>query len=109
MKRPTTAELKARFAGNELLCKSVINVVSLISNKARFRILCLLREGEYSVNEIVDIIPAGKVSNISQQLKMLTLSGYLESRREDRKIYYSLADKRIRRLIDFLEKQYMKE
>ena len=79
----------------------------MIANKARFRILCLLREDWFSVNEIVEVIQAGKLTNISQQLKMLTLAGLIEKKTESRQVFYTLKDEAIREMIDFLEKQYL--
>ena len=79
----------------------------MIANKARFRILCLLREDWFSVNEIVEVIQAGKLTNISQQLKMLTLAGLIEKKKESRQVFYTLKDEAIREMIDFLEKQYL--
>jgi DNA-binding transcriptional ArsR family regulator len=79
----------------------------LIANKARFRILCLLREGWFSVNEIVEVIQAGKLTNISQQLKMLTLAGLLKKKKEGRKVLYTLKDETMQEMISFLEKHYL--
>lgn len=62
----------------------------LFSNKGRFRIACLLARSEFCVNEITEVVSKGKTSNISQQLKILTLSGVIERRREDQRILYCL-------------------
>jgi len=59
------------------------------------------------VNEIVEVIQAGKLTNISQQLKMLTLAGLLEKKKEGRQVLYTLKDEAIQDMIDFLEKQYL--
>lgn len=81
----------------------------LIANKARFRIVCLLRNGWFSVNEIVEIIQAGTLTNISQQLKTLALAGILERKREGRQVFYRLQDESTHKMINFLEKQYLEE
>jgi len=101
------SELKNRFLSNELLCKKVLNIFSLFSNKTRFRILCLLNEGDFCVQEIVDIINAGEVSFVSQQLKSLSLAGFLTKKKEKKQVFYHLADKKIRDLIDYLQSQYI--
>ena len=98
---------KERFISNDLVCEKVVGRFQLIANKARFRILCLLREDWFSVNEIVEVIQAGKLTNISQQLKMLTLAGLLEKKKEGRKVLYTLRDEAIQDMISFLEKQYL--
>jgi DNA-binding transcriptional ArsR family regulator len=103
------AELRDHFRGNEVLCKKVVTVFSFLSNKARFRILCLLNEGDFCVQEIVDIIEAGNLSFVSQQLKALTYAGVLEKRKEGKRVYYSMKDEKIRVLIKFLQSQYMEK
>jgi len=102
----TIEEIKQRFAGNEDVCGRVIEVLSLMSNKTRFRILCMLAEGDFCVTEIVDTIQTGKLSNISQQLRILTLAGVLEKTRKEQRVIYHLRDRRLASLIEVLEKQF---
>jgi ArsR family transcriptional regulator len=77
----------------------------LFSNEFRFKILCLLSGGERCVQEIVDAL-GGKYPNISQQLKMLTLAGYLSRERREKQTYYRLESREIRDLLDFLHARY---
>ena len=67
--------IKARFQANEQVCTKVMDIFFLVANKTRFRILCALKYGDFCVNDIVDIIQMGKVSNISQQLRLLRMAG----------------------------------
>ena len=92
---------------NDSVCELVVGRFQLVANKARFRILCLLREGWFSVNDIVEVVQAGTLPNISQQLKMLTLAGLLEKKKESRRVFYRLKDDAIREMIGFLESQYL--
>ena len=82
-------------------CEFFLNLLSIISSEYRFKILCLLSDGDHCVAEITDMV-GGKSSNISQQLKTLTLAGYVSKRREGKNVYYSLRDARIQRLLHFL-------
>ena len=102
----TLAEMKKKFADTEDVCQQVMKALSLMSNKTRFRILCVLAEGDFCVNEIVDTIQTGKLSNVSQQLRILTLSGVLEKTREQQRIIYHLTDRRLAKLIKVLEKEF---
>lgn len=104
---PIAAEIKREFEGNEAVCGKVLTLFHLASNKARFRIICMLARGEFCVNEIVEVVSEGKLSNISQQLKMLTLAGLIERRREGRQILYSLKDQRLREMIEFLRSRFL--
>ena len=78
---------------------------SLFSNEKRFKILCALSEGDRCVHEIADIVES-TTSNVSQQLKMLALAGYLERRREQRSIYYHLSDERVRDTLSYLRSRF---
>ena len=100
-------QIRLEFQSNELVCAKVLTLFHLLSNKARFRIVCLLAQGEFCVQEIAEVVGAGRLSNISQQLKMLTMAGVIERRREQTRILYTLKDERIRRMVDFLRVQFM--
>src|SRR5689334_13767609 len=86
-------------------CQTVVGTLSLLANTRRLRILCALADGELSVNEIAAAVK-GKISGVSQQLKMLTLAGYLERRRSDRSVIYRLTDPRVLRILHFLKEEF---
>jgi DNA-binding transcriptional ArsR family regulator len=101
LKQKTGAALTvaAKFRDPEK-CNFFLNLVSLISNEYRFKILCLLSDGDFCVAEITALV-GGRSSNISQQLKTLSLVGYVSKRRAGKLIYYHLEDGRILRLLRF--------
>ena len=103
----TAQQVKRAFQKNEAVCARVLGLFHLLSHKGRFRIACLLARGEFCVQEIAEVVDQGKLSNISQQLKMLTLSGVLERRRQNQRILYSLKDQRVRNMIQFLQEQFL--
>lgn len=107
-KQKLKKDIKERFAGNLAACQKAIDVLTLFSNKTRFRILCALTEGDFCVNDLLEMIGLGKVSNISQQLKLLTLAGILEKHRDKQQMIYCLKDDKVRRLVDFIKVTYMK-
>ena len=86
-------------------CENLLNMFSLFSNRFRFKILCVLNEGDFCVNEITHLV-GGNTSNVSQQLKLLTLAGYLDKKRDQKLIYYHLVDERIRDLLQFLHQNF---
>lgn len=100
-------EMKSAFEKNEAVCNQVLGLFQLVSSKTRFRIICLLLRGEFCVNEIVEVVSEGQLSNVSQQLKVLTLAGIVERRRLKRQILYSLRDPRVEELILFLQRQFL--
>ncbi len=101
--------IKEEFQGNHSVCEQVVELFLLLSNKIRFRIVCTLLNGEACVQDIADVVGDGdrKMSNISQQLRMLRLSGVVSRRREKKNMVYSIADERIARLITYLRKEFL--
>lgn len=101
-------EIKKRFKNNEDTCQKVVVIFALISNRTRFRILCLLTEGDFCVGDIVDTIQISNFSNISQQLRLLSMAGIVESRRDGKRIIYHLKDQRVRDVIGYLHEKFLK-
>ncbi len=101
--------LKDRFERNEAMCQHVISLFQLISNKTRFRIVCVLSQGDFCVQDIAEIVGAERLSNISQQLKSLRLAGIIESRRDKTNVIYSLANEQVRHMIGYLHKEFLGE
>jgi ArsR family transcriptional regulator len=99
-------ELKQEFSNNDEVCRHVIGLFQLMSNKQRFRIVCILSRGNFCVNEIAHILGTDKLSNISQQLKVLRLAGVVKCERDEKKMIYSLVDDRFREVIGFLKQNY---
>ena len=99
-------ELRNEFSRNEEMCRDVIGIFQLISNKQRFRIVCILSRGEFCVTEIAEILGTEKLSNLSQQLKILRLAGVVDCDRDAKRMVYRLTDDRVREMIGFLKKQY---
>jgi len=98
----TLEQIKQRFKDNEAVCQKVVNLFALISNRTRFRILCLLTESDFCVGDIVDTIQTSNFSNISQQLRLLNIAGIVERRRDGKRIIYKLVDERVRDIITYL-------
>jgi ArsR family transcriptional regulator len=107
MAESTERQIQSEMTRNEPACEALIDVIQLIANKHRFRIICLLSRGDYDVSTIAEILRIDKMSNLSQQLKILRLAGVISSRREEKRMVYSLTDKRIGRLIQILRDDFM--
>jgi DNA-binding transcriptional ArsR family regulator len=105
----TLEQIRKRFAANEAVCERVTGALSLMSNKTRFRILCVLAEGDFCVTDIAEAVQMGKLSNISQQLRVLSLAGIVEKTREQQHVIYRLKDRRVAELIKVLEKAFAQE
>lgn len=103
----TKEVLKGRFSVNDKACIELMKVLDLFSSKTRFRILCVLREQDFCVSDIAEMIEEGKISNISQQLKILTLSNIISRYRIDKRVFYKLEDQRIKNIVDYLHEQFI--
>lgn len=100
--------IKEEFEQNTAVCSKVIDLFQLVSNKSRFRILCILAQDEFCVNDIAEILDETKLSNISQQLRILTLAGIVAKRKESKFVFYRLADERFKQMLQFLRESYLK-
>ena len=72
-----------------------------LSHEVRLLILCFLFEGEKSVGEIEKMLKLRQPA-VSQQLARLRADGLVETRRNGKNIYYSLARSEVRDVIQVL-------
>lgn len=98
--------IRSRFS--DIRCSRAMQLLSVMANPVRIHILCALTEQSFTVGELVDICSA-TLSNVSQQLKMMWMAGYLNKERRGKQIYYSLKDQRIHEIIKHLETLYQRE
>lgn len=89
-------------------CIRVAEILSMLANPKRLKILCLLTERDRSVDELVQIA-GSSFSATSQQLKLLTLSGFLERRRDGRNIFYRLKDEKVLSILHHLKSLYVEQ
>ncbi len=78
-----------------------------LSHEARLVILCLLTEGEKSVTEIEQLLNLRQPA-VSQQLARLRADDLVETRRDGKNIYYSLARPEVRDIIESLHRTFCK-
>jgi DNA-binding transcriptional ArsR family regulator len=76
-----------------------------LANENRLVILCLLAAGEVSVGQL-EAITGARQPTVSQQLARLRADGLVESRREGKVIYYTLANANVRRILELLDGIY---
>ncbi len=73
-------------------------LLSLLGNAHRLRILCALHTGEHSVSALVAVVDLSQ-SALSQHLAKLRQAGIVRTRREAQTIYYSIHDPRAEQLL----------
>lgn len=69
------------------------------ADETRLRILCLLRDREVCVHEIVDALEMSQ-SAVSHQLRVLRDARLVAHRREGRHVYYRLADDHVQEMLE---------
>ena len=85
--------------------KAASDFLKALAHEGRLMILCHLREGERSVSELEALIGVRQAA-VSQQLARLRLEGLVSARREGKAIYYSLTDRKVRRLIETMHELF---
>jgi DNA-binding transcriptional ArsR family regulator len=78
-----------------------------LSHEPRLVILCLLVDGERCVTEIEEIVGLRQPS-VSQHLARLRAENFVQTRRNGKNIYYSLARPEVRVVIDALHGAFCK-
>lgn len=76
-----------------------------LAHEARLLILCLLIDGEKSVTAIEEVLRLRQPA-ISQQLARLRADGLVETRREGKNVFYSLARAEVRDVVSVLHRAF---
>jgi len=79
-----------------------VGALKLLANEDRLLLLCRLSQGELCVSELEEELGI-RQPTLSQQLGVLRSEGVVNTRREGKNIYYSVAD---RALLDILAVLY---
>ena len=74
--------------------RDVTSLGQAIADPTRVRIITALRKGELCVCELVDALQISQ-STLSTHLQVLRQTGFVNTRKEGRWIYYSLADQKV--------------
>ncbi len=81
------------------------NLLKTLGNADRLLLLCQLTQGEACVSELETLLQIQQPT-LSQQLTVLRNEGLVITRREGKRIYYSIADEKIAILLNTLYQLY---
>ena len=81
--------------------REAADLLKALSHETRLMLLCALVNGERSVSELEELLRLPQ-STVSQQLARLRLDRLVNTRRDGRMIFYSIADPDAQRLISSL-------
>lgn len=85
--------------------RAAANLLKALAHEGRLMIMCYLASGEKSVTELETRLETRQAA-VSQQLARLRLEGLVQSRREGKTIFYSLADPRAARVVQTVYEQF---
>jgi DNA-binding transcriptional ArsR family regulator len=85
----------------ERTCRSL----KAMCHPLRLKILCVLGDGELSVQDIVEAVGTSQ-SNISQHLAILREKGILSSRKEANRVFYRIVDFRTVHLMGLMREVF---
>jgi len=84
----------------------VLDVLKCLNNEKRLLIVCrIISVGEQNVGELVDFIGLSP-SALSQHLAVLREAKIVKTRKTQQTVYYSIADSKVKQLVDTLHKLY---
>jgi DNA-binding transcriptional ArsR family regulator len=87
--------------------RAASELLKALSHETRLVILCLLSEGEKSVSELEKLLNLRQPA-ISQQLARLRADDLVDTRRNGKNVYYSLARPEAREIIEALYRTFCK-
>ena len=76
-----------------------------LANENRLLLLCQLTKGEKSVSELEALLDIHQPT-LSQQLGVLRSEGLVNTRRDGKRIYYSVADERVLMLLNTMHELF---
>ncbi|MGP2514588.1 metalloregulator ArsR/SmtB family transcription factor [Yersinia sp. 2545 StPb PI] len=81
------------------------DVLRVLSNEDRLLLLCQLSQGEKAVGELETALGIHQPT-LSQQLGVLRSDGLVNTRRDGKRIFYSIADSKVLALLELLYQLY---
>lgn len=87
---------------------TAVGALKVLANEDRLLLLCQLSQGEMSVGELEEALDI-RQPTLSQQLAVLRTEGVVDTRRDGKRIFYSVTDPRSMQLLAVLYKLYCPE
>ena len=78
-----------------------VSALKVLANSERLLLLCQLSQGEMSVGELEECLDIHQPT-LSQQLGVLRTEGVVDTRREGKRIFYSVVDEELLRVLKAL-------
>lgn len=82
-----------------------VGALKVLANDDRLLLLCQLSQGEMCVGDLEQVLDI-RQPTLSQQLSVLRTEGVVNTRRDGKRIYYSVADLKVLQLLEVLYRLY---
>jgi len=82
-----------------------VSALKVLANEDRLLLLCQLSQGEMAVGELEEALGI-RQPTLSQQLGVLRGEGVVDTRRDGKRIFYSIADTRLLQVLAVLYDLY---
>jgi DNA-binding transcriptional ArsR family regulator len=82
-----------------------VGALKVLANEERLLLLCQLSQGEMCVSELEETLDIHQPT-LSQQLGVLRTEGVVNTRREGKYVYYSVADPNVMQVLEVLYRVY---
>lgn len=82
-----------------------VAALKVLANEDRLLLLCQLSQGEMAVGELEEVLGI-RQPTLSQQLGVLRGEGVVDTRRDGKRIFYSVADPRLLQVLAVLYDLY---
>lgn len=102
---PIKDHINAEFSYDVSSLLNASEVLKIMSNPHRLKILCCLEQGECSVNQLVEALDISQ-SALSQHLKILRSADLVVFRREHNKLFYRIHNANVSKIISLLRELY---
>ena len=94
-----TEETLSEAFPSDAVTDETVRLLKGFANETRLQILCLLRDREVCVHDIVEALGMSQ-SAVSHQLRVLRDARLVAHRRDGRHVYYRLADDHVREMLE---------
>jgi DNA-binding transcriptional ArsR family regulator len=84
---------------------TAVSALKVLANEDRLLLLCQLSQGELCVGDLETLLDIHQ-RTLSQQLGVLRNEGVVATRREGKRMYYSIADPALLRILEVLYSLY---
>jgi DNA-binding transcriptional ArsR family regulator len=82
-----------------------VSALKVLANEDRLLLLCQLSQGEMCVSDLEEVLDIHQPT-LSQQLGVLRTEGVVDTRRDGKRIFYSVADAELMQMLGMLYRLY---